>query len=111
MGTLDDVLGHHRRYTQNQLHELACAAGFRLDTMVEFNRIGVIAWWINGRLLRRRTFGFWQIKLLNLMTPLFRVLDKFLPLPPLSLIAVLRKPSPEEIDLSARTSPAPVATA
>jgi glycosyltransferase involved in cell wall biosynthesis len=111
MGTLDDVLGHHRRYTQNQLHELACAAGFRLDTMVEFNRIGVIAWWINGRLLRRRTFGFWQIKLLNLMTPLFRVLDKFLPLPPLSLIAVLRKPSPEEVDLATRTSPAPVATA
>jgi hypothetical protein len=63
--------------------------------MLEFNRIGVIAWWLNGRIMRRRTFGLWQIKMLNLMTPVFRVLDKFLPLPPLSLIAVLSKPGSE----------------
>jgi hypothetical protein len=34
-----------------------------------------------------------------LLTPLFRVLDKFLPLPPLSLIAVLSKPSVEEVEM------------
>jgi hypothetical protein len=45
--------------------------------------------------LRRHTFGFWQIKLLNLLAPLLRMLDKFLPLPPLSLIAVLSEPSLE----------------
>jgi glycosyltransferase involved in cell wall biosynthesis len=94
-GTLDDVLGHQRRYTRQQLEELADKAGFRLDTMLEFNRVGIIAWWINGKLLRRHTFGFWQIKLLNLLAPLFRMLDKFLPLPPLSLIAVLSEPSLE----------------
>ncbi len=99
LGTLDDVLGHQRRYTQNQLKELAGTAGFRLETMLEFNRVGVIAWWINGKLLRRRTFGLWQIKMLNLLTPLFRVLDKFLPLPPLSLIAVLSKPSLEATEM------------
>jgi len=95
MGTLDEVLGHQRRYTREQLAALAEKAGFRLDTMMEFNRIGIIAWWLNGRLLRRRTFGLWQIKILNLLTPLFRALDKFLPLPPLSLIAILRKPGSE----------------
>ena len=31
-----------------------------------------------------------QIKLLNLLTPLFRVVDRMVPLPALSLIAVLR---------------------
>jgi glycosyltransferase involved in cell wall biosynthesis len=92
LGTLDEVLGHQRRYTQKQLTELANKAGFCVETVLEFNRIGVLAWWINGKLLRRRTFGFFQIKLLNLLTPLFRLLDKFLPLPPLSLIAVMRKP-------------------
>ncbi len=60
--------------------------------MLEFNRVGVIAWWLNGRVLRRRTFGLWQIKVLNLMTPFFRLVDKVLPLPPLSLIAVIKKP-------------------
>jgi hypothetical protein len=60
--------------------------------MVEFNRVGVIAWWLNGRVLRRRTFGLSQIKVLNVMTPIFRAVDKVLPLPPLSLIAVIKKP-------------------
>jgi hypothetical protein len=32
-----------------------------------------------------------QIRLLNLLTPLFRMIDPWLPLPPLSIIAILRK--------------------
>jgi hypothetical protein len=63
--------------------------------MLEFNRVGVIAWWLNGRVMRRHSFGLWQIKMLNVMTPVFRVLDRYLPLPSLSLIAVLSKPGSE----------------
>jgi glycosyltransferase involved in cell wall biosynthesis len=110
-GTLDEVLGHHRRYTRKQLTELVERAGFHLEKVLEFNRIGVIAWWLNARLLRRRTFGLWQIKLLNLLTPLFRVLDNFLPLPPLSLIAILSKPVFEVAQMPARSSLAPVGPA
>jgi SAM-dependent methyltransferase len=91
-GTLDEVLGHHRRYTRQTLGDLVKKANFELETMLEFNRVGVIAWWLNGRVLRRRIFGLWQIKTLNLMTPLFRTVDKILPLPALSLIAVIKKP-------------------
>jgi glycosyltransferase involved in cell wall biosynthesis len=90
-GTLDEVLGHQRRYTRESLEKLIVSANFELEKMIEFNRVGVVAWWVNGRLLRRRTFGLWQIKALNVMTPLFRAIDKLLPLPPLSLIAVIRK--------------------
>jgi glycosyltransferase involved in cell wall biosynthesis len=110
-GTLDEVLGHHRRYTREQLTEVAEKAGFHLEKVLEFNRVGVIAWWLNGRLLRKRTFGLWQIKLLNLLTPLFRVLDNFLPLPPLSLIAVLSKPAIKMAEVPARSSLAPVGPA
>jgi glycosyltransferase involved in cell wall biosynthesis len=91
-GTLDKVLGHYRRYSKAQFAELAARAGFHLEALLSFNRFGSPAWWLNGRLLRRKTFGLWQIKMLNFMTPLVRVIDKFLPLPPLSIIAVLRKP-------------------
>ena len=91
-GTLDKVLGHYRRYTKPQFTELAARAGFHLDTLLSFNRFGSPAWWLNGRLLRRKTFGLWQIKMLNYLTPLVRLIDRFLPLPPLSIIAVLRKP-------------------
>jgi glycosyltransferase involved in cell wall biosynthesis len=110
-GSLDEVLGHHRRYTRKQLTDLVERAGFHLERMLEFNRIGVIAWWLNARLLRRRTFGFWQIKLLNTLTPVFRVLDDFLPLPPLSLIAVISKPGYEMADAPARSTLAPVGPA
>jgi SAM-dependent methyltransferase len=90
-GTLDEVLGHCRRYTSEQLAAVAGRAGFRVERVLKFNRPGVVAWWLNGRVLRRRTFGLGQIKLLNVLTPLFRLLDPWLPLPPLSLIAILRK--------------------
>jgi len=110
-GSLDEVLGHHRRYTRKQLTDLVAQAGFRLEHMLEFNRVGVIAWWLNACLLRRRTFGFWQIKLLNALTPMFRVLDNFLPLPPLSLIAVISKPGYEMAETSVPSTLAPVGPA
>jgi glycosyltransferase involved in cell wall biosynthesis len=90
-GTLDEVLGHFRRYTSEQLAGVAGQAGFRVEQVLKFNRPGVVAWWLNGRILHRRTFGLGQIRMLNLLTPIFRLLDPWLPLPPLSIIAILRK--------------------
>ena len=90
-GTLDEALGHCRRYTSEQLSAVAREAGFRVEQVLKFNRPGVPAWWLNGRVLHRRTFGLGQIRLLNLLTPIFRLVDPRLPLPPLSIIAILRR--------------------
>jgi SAM-dependent methyltransferase len=90
-GTLDEVLGHYRRYTEKELINVAQQAGFKVEGIIKFNRPGIPAWWLNGKVLRRKTFGLGQIRLLNVLTPLFRRIDRWLPLPPLSLIAVLRK--------------------
>src|SRR5260370_12294814 len=57
-GTLDEVLGHQRRYTQKQFTEFVEKAGFHLENLLEFNRVGVIAWWLNRRLFPRRHFWF-----------------------------------------------------
>jgi SAM-dependent methyltransferase len=95
-GTLDEVLGHRRRYTEATLRAVAEAAGFRVTDVLRFNRVGTPAWWLNGRLLRRRTFGLGQILALNALTPVFRRIDRFLPFPPLSLIAVL-EPAGDEV--------------
>jgi hypothetical protein len=105
-GTLDKVLGHHRRYTKSQFTEVAARAGFQLETLLSFNRFGSPAWWLNGRLLRRKTFGSWQIKMLNILMPLIRRIDRFLPLPPISIIAILRK-SPFEPALEPANSSRP----
>ena len=93
-GSLDRVLGHRRRYTREQLANVAERSGFRVEKILKFNRAGVPAWWLNGRILRRETFGLWQIRALNILTPLFRAVDAWIPLPPLSLIALLRKEGP-----------------
>ena len=89
-GTLDNVLGHFRRYTRDQLVEACAHAGFRVEKILKFNRIGSPGWWLNGSVLKKTTFGFWQIKLLNWLVPLVRPIDRFLPLPHLSWIVVLR---------------------
>ncbi len=89
-GTLDEVLGHQRRYTVETLTRLAESSSFKVETMIPFNRAGSLAWFINGKVLRRRHFGLAQVKLLNLLTPLFRAVDGVIPAPPLSLIAILR---------------------
>ena len=110
-GTLDTVLGHERRYTRRLLAELVEKSGFELEDLLSFNRTGVTAWWLNGRLLKRKTFGLWQIKMLNLLTPIFRRVDRWLPLPPLSLIALARKPAPKAAMPSADGTPEPVSQA
>lgn len=105
-GALDEVLGHCRRYTEAQFIELSQRAGFHVEQVLKFNRAGVIGWWLNGKILRRRKFGLAQIRVLNLVTPLFRILDPWLPLPPLSIIAILKKDrsSPPSNTEAARSS-------
>ena len=79
-GTLDEVLGHCRRYTEESLANVAQQAGFHVEQILKFNRPGVFAWWLNGRILKKRTFGLGQIRMLNILTPLFRLVDRWLPL-------------------------------
>jgi glycosyltransferase involved in cell wall biosynthesis/phospholipid N-methyltransferase len=88
-GTLDGVLGHKRRYTRETLAGLAESCGMKVAEMIPFNRTGSAAWFLNGKLLRRQKFGLGQILALNALTPLLRRVDALLPLPPLSLIAIL----------------------
>lgn len=89
-GSLDRVLGHYRRYTRKQLQDVCERAGFRVEKVLKFNRIGAPGWWWNGRILKKTTFGFWQIKLLNALLPVVRPIDRFLPFPHLSWITILR---------------------
>jgi SAM-dependent methyltransferase len=90
-GTLDEVLGHVVRYTPASLRAILEKRGFHVETMFDFNRVSVPGWWLNGRVLRRRTFSRLQLKFLNTMMPLFRRIDRWWPWSGLSLIAVARR--------------------
>jgi glycosyltransferase involved in cell wall biosynthesis len=104
-GTLDRVLGHQRRYSKETLQKLAQDCGFVVKEIREFNRIGTPAWFFNGKILHRRAFGLIQIWMLDLLTPVFRVVDAHLPFPGLSLIAILQ-PREAEGEMGGDTSKA-----
>jgi glycosyltransferase involved in cell wall biosynthesis len=91
-GTLDEVLGHERRYTRESLEAALRDAGFEVEKVFDFNRVTTPAWWFNGRILGRRRFGKAQLKVVNLLTWFFRLIDDSLPWHGTSLIAVARRP-------------------
>jgi glycosyltransferase involved in cell wall biosynthesis len=87
-GTLDQLLGHLRRYARPELEQKMTAAGFSVVQMIEFNRTAYPGWILNGQIFRRRSLGRLQLWALNLLVPLARRVDRFLPWPPTALIAV-----------------------
>jgi glycosyltransferase involved in cell wall biosynthesis len=91
MGSLDDVLGHERRYTRAALRSALEAQGFSVEALFDFNRVTTPAWWWNGKVLRRKHFSRLQLKLLNVNTWWIRRLDPYLPWKGTSLIAIARR--------------------
>jgi hypothetical protein len=90
-GSQDEVLGHKRRYSESMIRELGGDCGLQLVELIGFNKSSLIPWFINGRILRKRTFSRVQIGILNVLIPLIKRIDTYLPWPPLSLIAVFEK--------------------
>ncbi len=60
--SLDEELGHFRRYSEEQLRERMTAAGFEVETVLRFNRASRPGWWLNGTVLKRRTISRMQLK-------------------------------------------------
>jgi len=77
-GTLDESLGHFRRYGTGELASKIGAAGFRLSRMEYFNLGGVPGWWFTGRVLRRRLIPSAALGWYDALVPLFR-LERLLP--------------------------------
>lgn len=90
-GSLDAVLGHHRRYTPEQLRAALVAHGFTVEQLFDFNRITTPGWWLNGQVLQRRHFGRVQLRIVDHLAWLFRLLEPVLPWHGASLIAVAQR--------------------
>lgn len=90
-GSIDRLAGHRRRYEKEGLSALLKKADFTVDKMIDFNRISLPAWIWNGKVLKRESFGGVQLTLFDSLVWFFRRIDRFLPWPPQSLIAIARK--------------------
>ncbi len=94
-GTLDEVLGHYRRYSEAQLRARMEGAGFQVERMLHFNRVTRPSWRFNGQVLKRRSFSRFQLKVFDTLVPLWRRIDGYFPWPAVSVIAVGRVPGGE----------------
>ena len=79
-GEMDRALGHYRRYGKGSLARIFRAAGFRVEQMLWFNRVGVAGWWFNGRIRRVTRIPLDQLKRFDAIVPWLRV-ERFVPLP------------------------------
>ncbi len=91
-GTIDEALGHWRRYSEEELRTKMQAVGFEVEQIVRFNRVSRPAWFVSGRILKRRSLERAQMALYDRMVWLWRVIDPMLPWKPTSIIAIGRKP-------------------
>jgi SAM-dependent methyltransferase len=92
-GTLDEAFEHFRRYTRGELHARLRDAGLAPLRVDYTNLPGVAAWWLSGRVLRRRTVSARDARLYDrFVIPWVSALERVWT-PPLgqSLIAVARK--------------------
>jgi SAM-dependent methyltransferase len=77
--SLDRELGHFRRYNKEELLRKLAENGFRVCSLKYFNLFGILGWFVNGTLLRRRLLSARQIRIFNRMVPFFIWVEKVIP--------------------------------
>lgn len=87
-GTLDEALGHFRRYGHADLKERMEGAGFRVEQIIDFNRVSRWPWYVSGKILGSRELGVRQMKIFDSLVWLWRLIDGALPWGPVSIIAI-----------------------
>lgn len=79
-GTVDEALGHFRRYTRGSLAKLLQEAGLDPEPPRYMNLLGTAGWFLQGRVLRRRVLDERQVRIFERLVPILRREDA-IPLP------------------------------
>ncbi len=91
-GTVDKEIGHYRRYTPDHLGKLMTESGYEMERILDFNRVSMPAWRINGQILKKRTLSRGALTVFDKLVWLWRKIDGSLPWQPTSIIAIARRP-------------------
>ncbi len=89
---LDKVLNHFRRYDKDSLCNQLNRHGYKINEISDFNKVAVLGWLWRGKILNSSSLGKHNLKLFNILVPIFKVCEKFIPWRGLSLIVVAEKP-------------------
>jgi SAM-dependent methyltransferase len=90
-GTLDRRLGHRRRYSLEDARRLLESHGFAVESIRSFNKGGAPPWWVYSKVLGSKDINKAVLKIFDKTVWLWSRLDRLMPWPGLTLIAVARK--------------------
>ncbi len=80
-GTMDKSYGHHRRYDRRELIQKIEKAGFKVDYCRYLNLLGILGWWLNGKILKRKIIPKGQMLLYDRIVSVSQHIEKYLPKP------------------------------
>jgi SAM-dependent methyltransferase len=80
-GSLDISYGHFRRYSIRGLKTKVAAAGFKIQYCRYLNLLGILGWWLNGKILNRKVIPKNQILAYDHFVRYSDKIERFLPKP------------------------------
>ena len=80
-GTMDEAVGHYRRYTPDSLRPVLEQNGFRIRQLEWMNLLTIPGWFLNGRVLKRNAVPAFQLKVYDALMPLVAQLESRVRLP------------------------------
>lgn len=73
--TFDRQLGHYRRYTTSKMSEIFKKNSLETIHRQYFNSAGILGWFLNGNVLKKKNLPVGQMKIFNSLVPVFKVVD------------------------------------
>ncbi len=75
-GLMDKNLGHIRRYNKNQLSNILKANSYSLIAIRYLNWLGLIGWFVNGRIFRKKIIPTGQLGIFDKLARPFLLLEE-----------------------------------
>jgi SAM-dependent methyltransferase len=90
-GSLDRSMGHKRRYEPAVAQRMLEAHGFTVAASYSINKAGAPPWWAYSKLFGSKVINKPTLKIFDKTVWFWSRIDRFIPWPGLSLIAIARK--------------------
>lgn len=74
----DIELGHYRRYQIPKMSKIFQLNQLQIIHTQYFNFIGILGWYFNGNILKKRNIPEGQMKIYNNLVPVFKLFDRIL---------------------------------
>lgn len=90
-GTIDESIGHFRRYEKNKLINLLKTSGFVIDYVRILNFLGAMGWFVSSKIFKDKKIDKKRINLFNLIAPPLLFLEDLIKPPIGTSILVIAK--------------------